>query len=50
VLNPIWAWLVHGEKPGPATLVGGMLILGATAIRTVLDTRYRSVLTAQQID
>jgi len=50
VLNPIWAWLVHGEKPGPATLVGGMLILGATAIRTVFDTRYRSVLTAQQID
>src|SRR6267143_3682044 len=50
VLNPIWAWLVHGEKPGPATLVGGMVILGATAIRTVFDTRYRSVLTAQQID
>ena len=50
VLNPIWAWLVHGEKPGPATLLGGMLILGATAVRTVLDTRNPSVLTAQQID
>src|SRR5439155_981921 len=23
VLNPIWAWLVHHETPGPATLVGG---------------------------
>src|SRR5258705_1833798 len=22
VLNPIWAWLVHGEMPGPATLAG----------------------------
>jgi drug/metabolite transporter, DME family len=39
VLNPIWAWLVHGETPGAATLAGGAVILGATAVRTVLDTR-----------
>jgi len=39
VLNPIWAWLVHGETPGPATLVGGALILGATAVRMVVDAR-----------
>jgi drug/metabolite transporter (DMT)-like permease len=39
VLNPIWAWLVHGEKPGASTLVGGALILGATATRMVLDVR-----------
>ena len=39
VLNPIWAWLVHGETPGLATLSGGVLILGATAVRTALDTR-----------
>ena len=37
VLNPIWAWLVHGETPGAATLVGGLLILGATAGRMVVD-------------
>ena len=40
VLNPIWAWLVHGERPGPATLIGGALILGATAVRTVIDARF----------
>ena len=40
VLNPVWAWLVHGERPGPAALVGGALILGATVLRSVLDTRY----------
>lgn len=40
VLNPIWAWLVHGERPGPATLVGGALILGATAVRVVVDARF----------
>ena len=39
VLNPIWAWLVHGETPGPATLAGGALILGATAGRMLLDVR-----------
>jgi drug/metabolite transporter, DME family len=39
VLNPIWAWLVHGETPGPTTLLGGALILGATAGRMILDVR-----------
>jgi drug/metabolite transporter, DME family len=39
VLNPIWAWLVHGETPGPATLAGGALILGATAGRMLVDVR-----------
>ncbi|HXG98569.1 MAG TPA: DMT family transporter [Gemmatimonadales bacterium] len=39
VLNPIWAWLVHHETPGPATLVGGAVILGATAGRMILDVR-----------
>lgn len=39
VLNPIWAWLVHGETPGAATLAGGAVILGATVGRTILDTR-----------
>ena len=42
VLNPVWAWLVHGERPGPAALVGGVLILGATLLRSVLDARFPS--------
>jgi drug/metabolite transporter (DMT)-like permease len=40
VLNPVWAWLVHGEVPGPATLVGGGVILGATVVRAVADARF----------
>jgi len=36
VLNPIWAWLVHGENPGLWSLLGGAVILGATAARTLL--------------
>lgn len=39
VLNPIWAWLVHRETPGAATLAGGVVILGVTAIRATLDAR-----------
>lgn len=33
VLNPIWTWLVRGEMPGPATLLGGAIIVLATAVR-----------------
>jgi drug/metabolite transporter (DMT)-like permease len=39
VLNPVWAWLAHGERPGPAALVGGGLILGATVLRSLADAR-----------
>ena len=39
VLNPVWAWLVHGERPGPAALAGGALILSATVGRALWDAR-----------
>ena len=39
VLNPIWAWLALGERPGPWSLAGGALIVGATAVKTWLDAR-----------
>jgi drug/metabolite transporter (DMT)-like permease len=39
VLNPVWAWLVHGERPGVLALVGGAVILGATAAHTVTRSR-----------
>lgn len=35
VLNPIWAWWLHGERPGPLTLAGGAVILLVTAGMTV---------------
>jgi len=34
VLNPIWALLIHGEKPGVWALIGGLLILGATVFKS----------------
>lgn len=39
VLNPIWAWIVHGERPGAWSLVGGAILLLATAVKTWLDAR-----------
>jgi len=39
VLNPVWAWLVHGEVPSFWSRVGGALILGATAFRTLVHAR-----------
>lgn len=38
-LNPVWSWLVHGEVPGPWPIAGGVLILGATLLRTFVDAR-----------
>jgi drug/metabolite transporter (DMT)-like permease len=32
VLNPFWAWLVHGEVPTVWAVAGGAIILGATAM------------------
>jgi drug/metabolite transporter (DMT)-like permease len=39
VLNPVWAWIFQGERPGVWALMGGGIILGATAIRAVSDAR-----------
>lgn len=34
-LNPVWAWIFHGEVPGTWALAGGLLIMGATTYRTL---------------
>jgi drug/metabolite transporter, DME family len=39
VLNPVWAWIVHGERPGPWALLGGAIILGATTGKGWIDAR-----------
>ncbi len=36
VLNPVWTFIFAGERPGPWALVGGTIILLATAWRTLL--------------
>ncbi len=38
-LNPIWSWIAHGERPGLWTVAGGMLVIGATGVRSLADAR-----------
>jgi len=39
VLNPVWTWLVHGERVGTAALVGGAVVLVTTVVKTAVDAR-----------
>ena len=41
-LNPVWTWLVHGEKPGTWAMGGGTLILSATLWNTWRAARART--------
>jgi drug/metabolite transporter (DMT)-like permease len=41
VLNPTWTWLIRGEHPGTYTIVGGAIIIAATAIKSLYDSRVR---------
>ncbi|MGH7584885.1 MAG: EamA family transporter, partial [Gemmatimonadales bacterium] len=43
VLNPVWAWVIHGEQPGAWALAGGAAILGATLVKTWVDARSAGV-------
>jgi drug/metabolite transporter (DMT)-like permease len=39
VLNPIWTWVIRAEEPGTAVVIGGAIIVAATAAKTVYDAR-----------
>ena len=39
VLNPVWAWIIQGERPGGWALLGGAIILGATTLKGWVDSR-----------
>ncbi len=39
VLNPVWAWMVHGERPGAWSMAGGAVILLSTVIKSWVDAR-----------
>src|SRR5436305_9524223 len=39
VLNPIWSWLVHGERPGVWSIAGAAVILVATVVKSWVDAR-----------
>ncbi len=39
VLNPLWVFLLLGERPGPLALLGGVIILGAVIFRATAGGR-----------
>ncbi len=39
VLSPLWAAAIHGERPGLWSLLGGVIILLATLVKTLIDAR-----------
>jgi drug/metabolite transporter (DMT)-like permease len=41
VLNPVWVFLVLGERPSRWALIGGAIIITAVIIHMLLDARYK---------
>jgi len=39
VLSPVWAWIVHGERPAAMALAGGCVIVLASAARALAAER-----------
>ena len=39
VLSPVWAWIIHGEQPSTLALMGGAIIVVATAVYTAWGER-----------
>jgi drug/metabolite transporter (DMT)-like permease len=43
VFNPIWTWIIHGERPGTLALIGGALIVIAAFAGTAWQARRQGV-------
>jgi drug/metabolite transporter (DMT)-like permease len=43
ILNPVWVFLVIGEKPGPLSLAGGVVVLVTVTAWSVLKSRARQI-------
>lgn len=41
VLNPLWVFLGAGERPGPWALLGGVVVVAAVVVRTLLPQGER---------
>jgi drug/metabolite transporter, DME family len=38
-MNPVWTWLIHGERPNAWAVAGGVVIVTATLVNTWLQSR-----------
>jgi drug/metabolite transporter (DMT)-like permease len=39
VFNPVWTWLLRGERPGGLALLGGGVIILSAFLRTLWESR-----------
>jgi DME family drug/metabolite transporter len=49
VLNPIWTWMIRSERAGTYTIIGGVIIIAATAIKSIYDSRVPVVTEVTEI-
>lgn len=42
ILAPLWVWLVIDERPSPATLIGGALVIASVASRAIASFRTQA--------
>lgn len=40
-MNPVWTWLVHGERPNPWAIAGGVIIVASTLVNAWYQSRPR---------
>ncbi len=40
-LGPVWVWLFVGEEPTRWTILGGVLVIGAVALRAAIELKGR---------
>ncbi len=45
LLNPVWVFLVNGERPGALSLVGGLIVLVAVVLYSVFTMRQQRLAT-----
>jgi DME family drug/metabolite transporter len=48
VFNPVWTWLIHGERPGSSAIVGGAVIVIAAFVSGVWQARSRAIAANQK--
>ena len=48
ILNPLWVVLFIGETPAPLALLGGVIVVGAVSLRSILSKKSQRVQPASQ--
>ena len=43
ILGPLWVWIAFGENPGNGAIIGGVIVLTALVVHTLLDLRTERV-------